>query len=657
MNHNNSDDAPQLGYFLDYNLHWREALRLLKYQLKTKKGDKRKKGNRHFNTLEMFYYEKLEESFKELESKEYFDTRIANNLFYGLQEFTVVPYTIPKSNLGLRRHKFMALPMRILYYAVGLYLLKLSDEYLKDYKLHKQRIYAKHGGNLYFKAKKLELNFDSICYQSHYKDFRKRLRKEIKGDPQHKVVIYLDIEHYFDALSIPRLLDLLAERVKPSIQAEMRYDETTQAQIVSFFDLIAGGTSGIPQSNNNVISDFIGHLFLVFGDLFLDDELRKHGDSVDSYTIIRYMDDIYISIVFREQDNDSREPFLNSLAPRISDCFYENLGLRLNPKTRLFDLRKKEDRDELEKKLKKVSQGFEIADEENKEPPTDKVTNIFRLLEKLKSSSIDPHFQAQRELEGLEGEMLKEVYDDNVQDMLKKPSSTSRLKQIFDGFDFELVNAYPLPIIILILEYDDAKKEVQTKFEKFLRSKKDLTSRDIDLTLTYLCQTQFAEKKLIKPLKQNPQMKKIMEFFEDSSLSKLKGYYGLRADQISKIAEPNVTEQIRLRTLCEQKGEYSVALNHLFNEIQAICYILDKKPMDPEEYRANKVAKFLRNQKVSHVTYAKISNLSDRRNKSPVPHADPIAWAVTKNEYLNYRSHVGNCLKHLEQAIEGFGRT
>ena len=82
--------------------------------------------------------------------------------------------------------------------------------------------------------------------------------------------------------------------------------------------------------------------------------------------------------------------------------------------------------------------------------------------------------------------------------------------------------------------------------------------------------------------------------------------------------------------------------------------MLDKKSMDPEEYKADKVAKFLTNQKVSHGTYAKIRNLSDRRNKSPVPHADPIAWAVTKNEYLNYRSHVGDCLKHLEQAIKDF---
>ena len=42
MNQNN--DMPQLGYFLDYDRYWVEALRLLQYQLKTKKGNKRKQG-------------------------------------------------------------------------------------------------------------------------------------------------------------------------------------------------------------------------------------------------------------------------------------------------------------------------------------------------------------------------------------------------------------------------------------------------------------------------------------------------------------------------------------------------------------------------------------------------------------------------------------
>lgn len=636
MDQNNSFDTPQLGYFLNYRHHWLEALKLLRYQLETKKE------NRHFNTLEMFYYEKLEEFFDKLESKEYFKTRIVNNLFYGLEEFAVVPYTIPKSNLGLRRHKFMTCPMRVLYYAVGLYLLKLSEEYLKNYKSH-EHIHANYGGNLCFDNGKLNLNLDNIYYQSHYKEFRKRLRQEIKGNMQRKVVIYLDIENYFDDLSIPRLLNLLEKHVKPSIRKKMGYNTKTQAQLVSFFNFVSGGTSGIPQSNNNVISDFIGHLFLTFGDSFLDDELRKKNDSVENYVIIRYMDDIYISITFREQDNDLRDQFLNSLAPRISDCFYENLGLRLNPKTRLFDLENEEDRDELEKKLKKVSQGIEIADEENKESPADKIKNIFRQLENLKDSSIDPHFQEHRELEE---EVLKEVYDESVQKMLEKTDYKSCLQEIFIGsgrFDFELVNAYPLPIIVLISVCDDVPEE----FERFLLSKKYLTSRDIYLTLTYLCQIDFDQAQLLELLKHSPQMTEVMEIFEDSSMPTLIGYYGLRAERVSKIAKPNVTEQIRLRILCEFKGEYSVALNHLLNEIHAICGILDEDAKVSKRYEADEVASFLKARNVSHKTQTQIRNLFDRRNKNPVSHPDPTAWTVAKDEYMEYRRHVGNCLKHL----------
>ena len=508
MNQNNSYGAPQLGYFLDYQRHWLQALDVLKYQLQTKKGNGARKENRHFNTLEMFYYEKLEESFEELENEEYFNTRIANNLFYGLKEFTVVPYTIPKSNLGLRRYKFMTLPMRILYYAVGLYLLELSQEYLQDYKSH-ERIHAKYGGNLFFDADKLKLNSDSIYYYWHYQKFDAKVKHQKEGDTRRKVVIHLDIENYYDELNISRLLNLLAERVKPSIQREKHYNETTQAQLVSFFNFVMGGTSGIPQSDNNVISSFIGHLFLVFGDLFFDDELRKHVDSVDSYTIIRYVDNIYISITFKEQDSnltgarakiDLRNQF-NSLAPRISDCLYKNLGLRFNPKTQLFILENPKDKEKLEKSLKKVSQGIEMPDEENNEPLAAQIKQMFEQLKQLKKSSIAPHFPEPRELGEEEG--LKGVYNERVHQMLKQPDNISRLRRTFmgsGGFNFELVNANPKPIIILMrLAGDDVAKE----FEKFLLSKKDLTSRDIYLILNYLCQIEFDQAELLELLKQS----------------------------------------------------------------------------------------------------------------------------------------------------------
>ena len=650
MNQNNSYDTPQLGYFLDYNRHWLQALDLLKYQLE------RKKKNRHFNTLEMFYYEKLKQSFEELESEEYFKTRIANNLFYGLKEFTVVPYTLPKANLGLRRYKFMTLPMRVLYHAVGFYLLELSQEYLQDYKSH-EHIHTNYGGKLHLEASKLKLKPNSVYYYSHYREFRTKVKQENEGNTKRKIVIQLDIENYFDELSIPKLLHLLKEQIKPDIQRKMHYNEITQAQLASFFDFVMGGTLGIPQSDNNVISNFIGHLFLVFGDLFLDDELRKHGDSINSFKIIRYVDDIYISITFKEQKGkltvnqvrfDLRNKF-NSLAPCISDCLYENLGLRLNPKTQLFNLEDKNEKKRFEQSLKRISQEVEMPDEENKDPPTAKIKKIFDQLKELQNSTIAPHFEKPRESnldEEMFAEVLKEVNDENVQSMLNKPINKSCLQKIFmsSGFSFELVNAYPLVIIILILKCDEAPK----KFEEFLLSKKHLTSRDIYLILTYLCQTEFAQKKLLKLLECNSQMKKIIKIFKADTLSlKLMGYYGLQAEQVSKIAEPNVIEQIRLRILCELKGEYSVALNHLLNEIHAICYVLDSEAKDPEKYKADEVATFLRNQNVSHQTQTQIRNLFNRRNKNPVSHPDPIAWAVTKDEYISYQYHVGNCLKHL----------
>ena len=634
------DDAPQLGHFLDYNRHWLEALELLKFQLKVKKE------NRHFNTLDMFYYEKLEDSFGKLEDKEYFETRIANNRFYGLsKEFEIVPYTIPKSNLGLRRYKFMTCPMRVLYYAIGVYLLELSEGYLEYYYKSHENIDSSYGGNLCFKDGKLNLKPYRIYFKSYYQKFRRRLRREIGENTDHKVVIRLDIQNYFDELSIPKLLDLLREYVKPSIQKEKRYDETTQAELVSFFDFVAGGASGIPQSNNDVISSFIGHLFLAFGDLFLDDELREDDDSIRCYTIIRYMDDIYISITFREESGDLRYKFLHSLAPRIADCLYQNLGLCLNPKTRLFPLNDPTAEEELKGCLKRVSKEFEIADEENNQPPPDKIKNIIRQLRKLKYSGIDPYFERHGELDE---EMLKEVYDDSVQEMLKMCKTKSCLEDIFlgsGGFDFELVNANPAPIIILMLACDTVPKE----FENFLLSKTHLTSRDIYLTLTYLCQREFNQPDLRRLLKQSPQIQKVMEIFASAKLpSKSLGYYELTKKQtLESITQPYVIEQIRLRILCEQKGEYSVALNHLLNEIHAICSDLDETSKCAKKYEAPEVNDFLKNRCVRNETRAKIWNLSDRRNKNPVSHADPIAWPVSKDDYLDYRRHVGDCLKHL----------
>ena len=637
------DDAPQLGHFLKHR-HWRDALCLLRYQLK------RKEKNRHFRTLEMSYYEKLKESLKALEDEKYFKARVANNLFYGLtNEFAVIPYTIPKSNLGLRRYKFMTCPMRVLYYAIGIYLLRLAREYLKGYECHK-RLSSYYGADLKVCKGKLKLDPDSVYFATHYKTFCEEVKKESERNTERKVVIRLDIENYFDEISISTLLDCLKKRLKPSIKREMHYDEATRAQLVSFFDFVAGGTSGIPQSDNNVVSSFIGHLFLVFGDLYLDDELLKHKNLFESHKIIRYMDDIYISITFKKQAINLRSNF-NLLGPGIADCLHQKLGLRLNPKTTIFQLKEKTDREALIANLKMVS--LEDDDGENDVPAEKKIEEIFKQLRKLKLSPSAPHFQERsgpRFNQDKFKDVLKGVYDEKVVGILDDPeglSYRSRLRRIFlgsGGFDFDLVNAAPKTIIILMLTCN----EVKEAFEEFLRSKSNLTSREIFLALIYLCQEDFSRPELRCLLKQDRQMKNIMKLIEAPELSsELPGYYQLTAEQTFRIAKPHIIDQIRLRRLAEQQAEHSVALNHLLNEIHAICHLLENKNIDLHQYRAPNVAKFLRSKDVPHESQDSIQNLFNRRNKSTISHADPIAWAVDETEYREYKSHVEKCLKHL----------
>ena len=124
-----NETASQLGHFLDYS-YWQDAIELLEFQINRRSKDEHK----HYNTLSMYYYDKLGDSRKQVATCDYFTERVASGLLYGLEEeFFVIPYVTPKSGgFGLRNYKFLSYPMRVLYYAAGLYLLRLSQEFVTD---------------------------------------------------------------------------------------------------------------------------------------------------------------------------------------------------------------------------------------------------------------------------------------------------------------------------------------------------------------------------------------------------------------------------------------------------------------------------------------------------------------------------------------------
>jgi len=224
----NKTPHPNLGHFLTYDL-WLEALRLLDFQVT------RKKVNRHYNTLSMFNYERLGDEIRILERKEYFEEKVANNLFYGLQkEFAVYPYMIPKAGFGLRNYKFFSYPLRCVYYAIGLYLQKLFQECESSYSTKGLRIKSFYGAKLQFGPDGLIINAKNTFYKRYYKTFKNEIRKEVRLNKENKLLIRLDIQNYFDEVSIPVLLDLIEEYAKPSIRMNLSFDPTTKDQIAFF---------------------------------------------------------------------------------------------------------------------------------------------------------------------------------------------------------------------------------------------------------------------------------------------------------------------------------------------------------------------------------------------------------------------------------------
>jgi len=167
--------------------------------------------------------------------------------------------------------------------------------------------------------------------------------------------------------------------------------------------------------------------------------------------------------------------------------------------------------------------------------------------------------------------------------------------------------------------------------------------------LTYLCQINFLDSDVLKLLERYTPMNKIIARITNPDLSYYQsGYYGLHDKQIEKLCSMNdVIEQIRHRVFNERIGSYSVALNHLLNELHGICYQIDSNGNKSKDYDANQVVQFLQAQGISHQVCIGVRKLFDRRNTNQVSHPGSenfLAWSVSQSEYQLYYQVVYECL-------------
>ena len=172
------------------------------------------------------------------------------------------------------------------------------------------------------------------------------------------------------------------------------------------------GKTGIPQADNDIVSSFLGNLYMVFGDLLIDQELATDSEIVQSHSVTRYCDDIYITIDFHPDcSTNVREDYVGALKHRLADMFYFELALNTNAKSRTYWLNNEKQIEDLLATLKKVSPQYHMSDDKEDEHPVTKVKNLFDELRKLKKSQLDPSTKNEFQDEILRDEILKEVFD------------------------------------------------------------------------------------------------------------------------------------------------------------------------------------------------------------------------------------------------------
>lgn len=635
----------QAGHFLTFET-WMSAKKLLDYQINDKAHYKT------YNTLNFHYFDSIKGLTKKVGEKTYFKERVSNNLFYGLErEFFFHRYTVPKTGIGLRSYYFFSYPMQQMMYAFGLYLLRVSQQFLIDKK--SSNIKSHYGGDLKFNTGtgELVLNKNTTLYYSHYHKFKKELVDET-ANPENKVFLRLDIQNYFDNVSIGKLLDLLEQNVKPSELSINKFDSSTKEQIEFYYRFLSNGNDNIPQSDNNIISNFISHLYLTFGDFIIEDAivgLNKEYKIVNGFKIIRYVDDIYISIDFKEitifesaYSEDTRNGFIYQLLNKIADEFYQQLNLRFNGKAELFRINKPDEREKLLDLIKKVSEDYPEPESEKEIAVADKVNRLLGLIDTIKARDVS---QVYKDLSRQESETLKDIYDKSVLSLLSSAANIARLESKFSNFNFDLLRVYPQPLIIMITLCPTAK----ARLENYLLGKASLTTFDRGLLIVLLCQSNFANTNLFEKLQVNEQLKPIFEFMKFKKVidNKNTGYYKVDLRRMKALAKQvSFIEQIRQRVYTERQGHYSVALNHLLNEVQLACCVMEGK--DIKTYKEPDVKVYLTTKGLDNTTRTNISNLFDRRNNNPVSHPGSdsrVAWAVEKTEYLDYKAYVAKTLE------------
>lgn len=620
----------------DFNF-WEEAIKLLDKQLELKQD------NKHFAKLNMFYYEYVKSNYDEKKySKDYYNLVIKTGYIYSLEEhFFNKNYYIRKDKFRLRKISFTSYFARLYHYMIGLYLLKLTNDFHNNYYLKNKNIRSYYGGNLkYNNDNNLILKQENIYYRPQYQKFKKNIKSKIKTSKQAKFIISMDVQDFYDNIDISILTDLIEKSVKFSQKEKYNYNEQTINSIINFYKLLSSGKTGIPQGDNDIISSFISNLYMCFFDLDVDDILKTKG--ISNYKIIRYVDDIYISIEFDEHLSEDNKKINNILIDIIDKCtnkLNKKYNLKFNEKSAIFDLSKPEDIEKIKEKIKKISL-IDYYETKNIDPNV-ALEKIFVVLKNIgESLPIDKEYEKSKKEYS---EILKQIYSPMVRKLLKKEENQKRLINNFSTIDVQMMRDN-IPELVTIACLIDALKEIlKEKIIKLINKGYD----NKELIIEFLAKTNMENQHDFVNILNDVELKEIINF-ELTSNQNI--YYPISPEFMIKIENNNkIINQIINRRINEKMGNWNIAINHLVNEFHAICFHIyinfEHKQIKYKDFNLEKIKELLILNKVNNELAIEIINLFDRRNNNGLSHLNGIN--VEALEYEKYKKAINQCLKKL----------
>jgi len=584
-----------------------------------------------------------EKALDEIVVTQFYADYIKNDLCFNYPRlFYATPYSVPKGDGGVRQFHFLEVSLWILYYALGFYLLDLTQAIRIELNKVKENasIYTYYGANIRLDNP----NSSQIHYQEDYQEFTKNIRRIVRRQVQtHKVAfLHLDIQEFFRSIDHSRLMQVLADQALPASRLRLHYDEHTRLTIREIFFLIMRRSEGLPISQQNIVSNLLSHLFLYPLDCCVRD---IQMESAPSLTFHRYVDDMFLTVQFPyEETNENIGARMLDISTQIGEHLSSDLGLSLNPlKTRLDILSSDNEVDGLIERSRLVS-FYRPLPEEGGESPQDTLERAILVLGGLREA-----FRNKGYVERIvtnDDLALKQCFQKAVVHYTRSAQAQQQLEDVLQDWHPALISKNIKVLVFLISRVPIILNNLLTYVRENLRNPQP-SSNTVHLAEHLMLAEEYKgefNSEIVNLLQtsSNPYIYLLVRLVNPLPPSKVR-YINIEDSCLQEYR--SLMQQVRWAVIAERRGLHGLAYNHLLNILQEWCFCNQQVITSRKRFDCKEVVKWLE-PIASHSEIVFVISMFDRRNHNTISHPGDESIEVAPVDQAEYEEHLKrlNCL-------------